>query len=367
MLWAGILHGSTSRSSTPLSTTIQLLRFFSQPLTNLCRGALFVHRPSHGITFPAPPQLLVPCNMLQLKLPPLPLTPNLPKPILSLYSFTKSNRPLRTRTLGQPLPKPTPCHTPQPRQIFILWSLHRLSLLPTSTTHPLMPPPSLTNNPTLTQHTGNTPTSYPPHQLIRSLLQQDQPTSCHPLGVHPGAHAPPRSTTPHRTRFSQGRSATQTDIRRGSPAPQPRATSSIPFLPQPSQPPPTQPPAYHAPPMTAAPPASHYTTPPPPVQLPHASPTPSASIPPVAHAWPAPYPTPAGTAGQRRPTTHLLPAQPPCSNTEAMSRSMRRTTTPQTTHGGHPIDQLQRSLAAAPHTDVHHSATIDDDQLPHAP
>ena len=116
-----------------------------------------------------------------------------------------------------------------------------------------------------------------------------------PIGGTPRSSrskTPPRSTTPHRTRFSQGRSATQTDIRRGSPAPQPRATSSIPFLPQPSQPPPTQPPAYHAPQMTAAPPASHYTTPPPPVQLPHASPTPSASIPPVTHAWPAPYPTP---------------------------------------------------------------------------
>ena len=144
------------------------------------------------------------------------------------HSFTKSNRPLRTRTLSQPLPKPTtPCHTPQPRQIFILWSLRRLSLLPTSATHPLppprlpillphklqhhhppMPPPSLTNNPTLTQHTGNTPTSYPPHQLIRSLLQQDQPTSCHPLGVHPGAHAPKHlHAQPHHTVHASVRAA----------------------------------------------------------------------------------------------------------------------------------------------------------------
>ena len=293
MLWAGIPHGSTSRSSTPLSTTIQLLKFFSPPLMNFYRGALLAHRPSHGITSAALPQLLAACNMLQLRLPPLPRITNPPKPILPLYFFTKNNRPLRTQTFGQPLPKLTTfCHTPQPRQIFILWSLHRLSLLPTSPTHLLLPPrptpppaaaTSLSNkqpnaDPTHWQYANFIPT--PPVDQIPPRAGPSDFTS--PIGGTPRSSrskTPPRSTTPQRTRFSQGRSATQTDIRRGSPVPQPRATASTPFLPQPSHPPPTQQP----------PP---YSTPPPPVQLPYAPPTPSASIPPVAHAWPAPYPTP---------------------------------------------------------------------------
>ena len=161
------------------------------------------------------------------------------------------------------------------------------------------PPPAATaslsnkqpnTDPTQWQYANFIPT--PPVDQIPLPAGPSDFTS--PIGGTPRSSrskTPPRSTTPQRTRFSQGRSAAQTDIRRGSPVPQPRATASTPFLPQPSHPPPTQqPPAYYAPQMTAPPPASHYTTPPPPV--PYAPPTPSASIPPVAHAWPAPYPTP---------------------------------------------------------------------------
>ena len=178
---------------------------------NLYRGALLAHR-----------------NMPQLRLPPLPRLTNPPKPTSSLYFFTKNNRPPRTQTFGQPPPKLTTLGpTPQPRQIFILWSLHRLLLLPPNPTHLLPPPrpqtliphrlqhhhpqqprPFPINNPTLTQHIGNMPTSFPPHQSIRSPLQQDHPTSRHPLGAHPGAHAPKHHhVQPHRSAHNSIRAA----------------------------------------------------------------------------------------------------------------------------------------------------------------
>ena len=74
--------------------------------------------------------------------------------------------------------------------------------------HPPLSLPFPTNNPTLTQRSGNTPTSFPPHQSIRSPLQQDHPTSRHPLGAHPGAHAPKHHhVQPHRNVHDSVRAA----------------------------------------------------------------------------------------------------------------------------------------------------------------
>ena len=121
-----------------------------------------------------------------------------------------NSRPLHIPNLGRPPPKPTaPHHTPQPKLSSTLWffprpsppptQLSHLPLLPQPLTplpqppqhhHPPLPLPCPTSNPTLTRHSGSTPTSSPPHRWTRFPLRRGHPISRPPSGARPGAPAP---------------------------------------------------------------------------------------------------------------------------------------------------------------------------------
>ena len=206
----------------------------------------------------------------------------------------------------QTTPRPDNCHT------YIQTDIHAIVRYPafatpktasqaTTSPQPSTPPqstPAPSTTATITSAANKQPN--PDQWLHADLIPENPPSPAlpsdftAPIGGTPHrarSKTPPRSTTPQRTHFTQGR---HSDPRHGSPVPQPRSTTSIPTQ-RPMHPPPTTfgQPKRPPPPL----PEQHsanispnwYPTAPPPVQAPYPSTAPPTTYNQVTHAWPAPY------------------------------------------------------------------------------
>ena len=210
----------------------------------------------------------------------------------------------------QTTPRPDNCHTYTQTDIHAIIrypSFAAPKTAPQATTSPQQstPPQSTAAPPTTATITSAANKQPNPDQWLYAELiptpTVDNPPSpalpsdfTAPIGGTPHrarSKTPPRSTTPQRARFTQGR---HSDPRHGSPVPQPRSTAFIPAQ-QSMHPPPTTfgQPKRPPPPLPQQQPASTshnwYPTTPPPVQAPYPCTAPPATYNPTTHPWPAPY------------------------------------------------------------------------------